>query len=97
MRGECPVARSRGPSVRIRFHVLKYPVRSHALQARLQLRPDLAQHRLDRQDHSLAQRDSASALAEVVDLRLLVHLPSDAVTDEGADDVEPARLGVLLN
>src|SRR3546814_2562604 len=47
--------------------------------------------------HSFPQFDASPPLAVVVDLRLLVHLPADSMTDEVADDVEPARLSVFLN
>src|SRR3712207_6917988 len=46
---------------------------------------------------SLTQLETAPAPPVVVDLRLLVHPTADAVTDERADDVEAARLGVLLH
>ena len=36
-------------------------------------------------------------LAEVRDLRVLVHVAADAVADEGADDREPVALDALLD
>src|ERR1044071_8184900 len=85
---EASVDGARGPAVGVGADVLDHAVRPRALDARLELRPDLTEHRLDRQDHSLAQLQAAAATAVVVDLRLLVHLPPDAVPHEGADDVE---------
>src|SRR5437762_7007510 len=97
MRGERAVDRPGRPAVGVGLCVVNDSVAAAALDPRLQLRTDLAQHRLDGQDHSLAQLESASALPIVVDLRLLVHPAADPVSYEIADHVETARLGVLLN
>src|SRR5215212_4075741 len=97
MGGQGPVDGPRRPAVVVRADVLDHPVRPRPRDARAQLPADLAEHRLDGQHHSLAQFQTAAALPVVVDLRLLVHLPADSMADEVADDVEAARLGVLLN
>src|SRR5436309_9095266 len=97
MSGERAVDRPRRPAIAVGAGVFDLSVASGALDARLQLRTDLAQHRLDRQNHPLAQLDPASTAAVVVDLRILVHPAADSVADEVANHVEPARLGVLLH
>src|SRR5688572_20565752 len=97
VRGQRAVERASRPAIAVGAHVLNHSVAAGALEARLQLRTDLAQHRLDRQDHSFTQLQTAAALPVVVNLRLLVHLPADAMTDEVADDMEAARLRMLLH
>src|SRR5436190_19853487 len=91
------VERSRRPAIGIGANVFHRAVSPCFFDAMTQLRTDVAEHRLDRQHHPLAQLDTASALAVVVDLRVLVHPSSDSVSYEIADDVETARLGVFLN
>ena len=49
-------------------------------------------HRLDGQDHALQELRTRSRLAEVGDLRVLVHVPADAVADQGADHPEAVLL-----
>src|SRR5947207_1039820 len=97
MRGEHAVERARRPAVSVGLDVLNDAIPPAALDARLQLRADLTEHRLDRQNHSLPQLQTAAATAVVVDLRLLVHPAADPVTDEVADHVEAFRLRVLLH
>src|SRR2546430_4535027 len=97
MRGEAAVDRTRRPSVVVRPYVLHHPVLPRPLDPRAELRTDLTEHRLDGEDHPLPQLDSAPPLAVVVDLRVLVHVAADAMSDEVADDVEAARLRVLLH
>src|SRR4051794_23570135 len=97
VRGQGPVDRTSGPAVVVGLHVLDHPVAAGALDARLQLRSDLAEHRLDGEDHSLAQLDAPSAPAVVVDLRILVHPAADSVADKVPDDVKPARFRMLLD
>src|SRR5437016_11438683 len=97
MRGERPIHRARRPAVAVGADVVDHPVLPGALEARPELRSDLAEHRLDGEDHAFAQLDAPSPFAVVVDLRLLVHPSADPVTDEVADDVKAARLGVLLH
>src|SRR3954449_2978309 len=97
VRGQGPVDRTSGPAVVVGLHVLDHPVAAGALDARLQLRSDLAEHRLDREDHSFAQLDAPSPPAVVVDLRILVHPAADSMADKVPDDVKPARLRMLLD
>src|SRR5438132_1944126 len=97
MRGETPVDGAGRPAVAVGPDVFDHPVLPPSLDARAQLRADLTEHRLDGEDHSLPQLDPPSPLAVVVDLRVLVHAAPDAVPDEVADDMEPARLRVLLH
>src|SRR5213593_3404409 len=97
MRGERAVERPRRPAVGVRFDVLYDAIPSAPLDARLQLRTDLAKHRLDRQHHPLPQLQTAAPTAVVVDLRFLMHPAPDSVSDEIADHVEAARFRVLLN
>src|ERR1044071_9362270 len=97
MRGHRAVDRAGRPAVRVRADVVDRAVAAGALDARPQLRPDLAEHRLESQDHPLAQLDAPSPASVVVYLRLLVHPPADSVADEVADDVEAFRLRVLLH
>src|SRR6185436_16977263 len=77
-------------------HILDHPAVRRALDARLELRSDLAEHRLERENHSLAQLETPAPLAVVVDLRFLVHLAAGPMPDEVANDMKPARLGMLL-
>src|SRR3954454_7852148 len=97
MRGHGAVHRARRPAVGVGADVVDRSVPAAALDARAQLRADLAEHRLDGQDQSLAQLDAPSPAAVVVYLRLLVHPPADSMADEGADDVESLRFRVLLH
>src|SRR5260221_13626407 len=97
VRGQGVVDRARRPAVGIGLHILDLAVASGALDARLQLRSDLAEHRLHGQYHSLAQLHATAAAAVVVDLRVLVHPAPDPVPDEVADDVESPGYPVLLH
>src|SRR6476659_117634 len=97
VRGEGAVERPRRPAVGVGLDVLNDAVPSAALDARLQFRADLAEHRLERQNHSLPQLETTAAAAVVVDLRFFVHPAADPVSDKVADDVEAARFGMLLN
>src|SRR5438067_11350990 len=91
------VERSRRPAIGIGANVFHRAVSACFFDAMTQLRTDVTEHRLDRQHHPLAQLDTASALAVVVDLRVLVHSSCDSMSYEIADDVEAARLRVLLD
>src|ERR1044072_5114952 len=97
VRSQVAVDRASGPAVVVGLDVLHHAVAAGALDARLQLRSDLAEHRLDGEHHSLAQLDPPAPPAVVVDLRILVHPAADSVADEGPGDVEPARLRLLLD
>ena len=54
-------------------------------------------HRLDRERHPRLEERAAARLAEVRDLRLLVHRPPHPVADELADDGEAGVLGRALD
>src|SRR5262245_19283612 len=54
-------------------------------------------HRFDREHHALGQARTASRLAVVRYLRLLVQLRSDAVAHELTNHGEPVLLDMLLN
>ena len=54
-------------------------------------------HRLDGQDHALLEQRALAGLAEVGDLRVLVHVAADAVADERAHDREAVGLDLLLD
>src|SRR5438132_917175 len=97
MRGETPVDGAGRPAVAVGPDVFDHPVLPPSLDARAQLRADLTEHRLDGEDHPLPQLDAPSPPAVVVDLRVLVHAAPDAVSDEVADHMESAGLGVLLH
>src|SRR5438132_6451018 len=96
MRGERSVERPRRPFVGVGAHVFDRSVAPRPLHTMPKFRADIAKHRLDRQHHSLAQLDSPSALAVVVNLRILMHPPSDSMSDKIADHVKAFRLRVLL-
>ena len=49
-------------------------------------------HRLDRDRHPLGELGAAAGLAEVRDVRVLVVVPADAMTDEALDDREAGLL-----
>src|SRR5438874_304585 len=95
--GQGAVDRARCPPVGVGAHILDRSVAAGALDARAKLGTDLAEHRLDGEDHALAQLESAPPFPVVVDLRILMHPPPDSMSDEVADDVEPACLRVLLH
>src|SRR4030081_202696 len=97
MRGQRSVERASRPTIVVRTHVLNHSSVRSAIETGLELRTDLAEHRLDGQDHSFAQLETSSPFAVVVTLRFLMHPPADSVADEVADDVEAAGLRVLLN
>src|ERR1041385_5084331 len=97
VRGQGAVHRSSDLAVVVGLDVLDHAVAAGAIDARLQLRADLAEHRLDREHHSFAQRHPPPPPAVVVDLRILVHPAADSVADEVPNDVEPARLRMLLD
>src|SRR5438874_2720806 len=97
MRSQSSVQRARRPAIGIRSHVFDRAVVVRSLDPLLQLRADLAQHRLDGQDHSLPKLDSAAPTAVVVYLRVLMHPTPDPVSHEVADHVKATRFGVLLN
>src|SRR3954451_11193465 len=97
MRGQRSVDRAGRPTIVVGAHIFNDSIPARALEARTELWSDLAKHRLDRQHHSGPQFQTTSAAAVVVDLRVLVHAASDAVSDEVPDDVEPVLFGVLLN
>ena len=63
--------------------------------------PDLGRagvdHRLDREHHARLQLRARARLAEVGDLRVLVHVAADAVPDQRADDREPLGLDLALD
>src|SRR5580698_3075793 len=59
--------------------------------------PALSNHRLDRQNESRPQLHAGAGLAVVGHLRLLVHFPADAVSDELAHYTIPMPFGVVLD
>src|SRR3954453_18059636 len=97
MRGQRSVDRAGRPTIVVGAHIFNDSIPARPLNARTELRSDLAKHRLDRQHHSGPQLQTTSAAAVVVDLRGLAHWAADAVSDEVPDDVEPVLVGVLLD
>src|ERR1700756_5029944 len=80
MRGQRSVDGAGRPTVVVGPHVFNDSVPAGPLEARAELRSDLAEHRLDGQDHSRPQLQTAAAAAVVVDLRVFMHAPADAVS-----------------
>src|SRR5437588_11707730 len=97
MRGQRSVDRAGRPTIVVGAHIFDDSIPAGPFDARTELRSDLAKHRLDRQHHSGPQLQTAAAAAVVVDLRVLVHAATDAVSDEVPDDVELVFFGVLLD
>src|SRR5881227_717979 len=53
-------------------------------------------HRLDSENHPLLELRTGARLAVIRDLRILVHLAPDAVSDQRADDREAVGLDLAL-
>ena len=81
MGGQLPVGGNRGPAI------LEHP----------NLIGSGVHHRLDRDGHSGQKPWAPPGHAEVRHLRLLMHLPSYAVTYEGTDDRKTVRLHIRLD
>ncbi len=97
MRSQRSVDRPGRPTIVVGPHVFNDSIPACPFDPGAKLRSNLAKHRLDRQDHSRPQLQATAAAAVVVDLRILVHAPPDAVSDEVPDDMEPVLFGMLLN
>ena len=95
----CQGVRTRGPSavtatVNSKWAAIESSCRvdGPAVVAHADLGAAGVDHRLDRQHHALLQLGALAGLAEVRDLRVLVHLAPDPVADQRADHREVVQL-----
>src|SRR5690349_15463766 len=86
------VCGDRDGELEVRRERAVFGVNGPAVVAHADERPAGIDHRLDREHRSLLQQRSLAGVPVVRDLRLLVHLTPDPMTDQSADNREPLDL-----